>query len=333
MLVIEEPIKEDPIQEDPIQATSPQQEGVDSCHVVLANGCRKSLQGLSNEELHRLQWEQEQQFARQILRSAKGSPGRNVVTSHAYDTICSILAAQRNEPLQPLVMGLGSRDVQFVYNLLKRQRRQGNERPRLFEVGYGSGMLLKKIQQRGFEVSGIEISSTMREQALNLIGRHYSDRLLLGSLTELPTQRASAKPSLIFWNDVFEHICPDEIHDYLKSIHRLLAPGGSLVTITPNWLLRPMDVTGDFCPARTTARGLHLKEYRLREVAQLLQQAGFEQVATPLLVTKKRLLTAGHGLRSWKQLAEPWLDRLPVRLAHLACKGLGLSYTIARKGA
>ena len=48
--------------------------------------------------------------------------------------------------------------------------------------------------------------------------------------------------------------------------------------------------------------------------------------------TKKRILTAANGLRSWKQFAEPWIDRLPVRLAHLACKGLGLSYTIAFKG-
>ncbi len=322
MLTIEEPI---PTVAEPLAEGAAHQ-------VMLADGSWQPLQELSCQQLHRLQWEQEQQFARQIQRAPKSSPARQIVTSHAYDTICSILAALRVDRAEPLVMGLGQRDVQFVGRLLERQRHRNIERPSLFEVGYGSGTMLQQIRERGFEIGGIEVSHTMRNQALSLLGNDFSDRLLLGSLTDLSPQSITHQPSLIFWNDVFEHICPDEILDYLGSIHRLLAPGGSLVTITPNWLLRPMDVTGDFCPPRTTARGLHLKEYRLREVTSLLHQAGFDHVATPLLVTKKRLLTAGHGLRSWKQLAEPWLDYLPVRVAHLACKGLGLSYTIARKG-
>jgi SAM-dependent methyltransferase len=300
--------------------------------VVLADGSQQSLQGLSTDQLHRLQWQQEQLFARQIQHAPKGSPARTVVISHAYDTICAILATLRGAIDRPLVMGLSQRDVRLVSRLLQDQKGQQIECPRLFEIGYGSGVLLQDIRSRGFDVSGIEVSHTMREQALKLLGHNASDQLLLGSLTDLSPQSVTNKPSLIYWNDVFEHICPDEILDYLRCIHRLLIPGGILITVTPNWLLRPMDVTGDFCPSRTTARGLHLKEYRLREVATLLQQAGFSRVATPLLVSRKQLFIAGNGLRSWKQLAEPFIDRIPVRLAHLACKGLGLSYTIATKG-
>ena len=90
-------------------------------------------------------------------------------------------------------------------------------------------------------------------------------------------------------------------------------------------------VTGDFCPPRTEARGLHLKEYRLSEVTRLLQQAGFNRVATPLIVSRRKIHLAGMGLSRWKQRLEPWLERLPVRPAHLACRGLGLSCTIATK--
>ena len=62
----------------------------------------------------------------------------------------------------------------------------------------------------------------------------------------------------------------------------MLAPGGQLVTITPNWHCRPADVTAAICPPRTDAAGLHLKEYTLVEVSHMLRRAGFSRVATPL---------------------------------------------------
>ena len=125
--------------------------------------------------------------------------------------------------------------------------------------------------------------------------------------------RSRNRPTLIYWNDVLEHIPPDEVAEYVSHIYRILAPGGLLVTITPNWLLRPSDVTGDFCPWRTEARGLHLKEYRLAEVTQLLRQAGFRSVATPLFATHQRLYTYANGGRAIKERIELWLERLPVK--------------------
>src|SRR4029453_9238647 len=103
----------------------------------------------------------------------------------------------------------------------------------------------------------------------------------------------AGRPTLVYWNDVLEHIPVDEAAEYVAHIHRLLAPRGQLVTITPNWLLRPSDVTGDFCPPRTEARGLHLKEYRLAEVTRLLKRAGFRRVATPLGTTHTRVVLCG----------------------------------------
>ena len=61
--------------------------------VMLASGQHASLEGMSGAELHELQWEQEQRFARAILAYAKGSPQRAMITGQAYDTICTILAA------------------------------------------------------------------------------------------------------------------------------------------------------------------------------------------------------------------------------------------------
>lgn len=298
--------------------------------VMLANGEWLDIAGRSQSQLEQLQWEQERAFAGAIKALPAGSRERAMVTGQAYDTVCQILAAQQGND-QPLVMGLDPRYTDLVLSLLRSQVSQGIGRPRFFEVGYGCGALLKEVSQFGYPVGGVEISSTMRDQALGLLGKDYEEKLLLGDLRNVPVPEFADTPSLLYWNDVFEHICPDEIGGYLSHLYRLLIPGGSLVTITPNWLLRPSDVTVLFCPPRTEAQGLHMKEYRLAEVTRLLKAAGFRRVATPLVVTPRKIYLAGGGLCRLKQLAEPLLEKFSVKYAHLACRGLGLSYTIATK--
>jgi hypothetical protein len=92
-------------------------------------------------------------------------------------------------------------------------------------------------------------------------------------------------------------------------------------------------VTCVFCPPRTEAAGVHLKEYTLGELTRLLRGAGFGRVATPWIVTPRRILLAGNGMAGLKRLVEPALEWLPFRLARLLCRGLGLSITIAGKSA
>jgi len=305
-------------------------EAVDSREVLLANGHWQSLADLSLEQLQQLQWEQEQKFANAIRLLPKGSSDRGLVIGQAYDTVCAILAAQQGDG-QPLKMGLDRRYGRLVVELLNQQIDRGIGQPRFFEIGYGSGVMLQEVRAHGFQSSGIEVSATMRDEALGVLGEKFADQLLLGDLRSVTKDSLAGRPSLFYWNDVFEHICPDEISEYLEQIHKLLMPGGQLVTITPNWLLRPSDVTGDFCPPRTEANGLHLKEYCLAEVTPLLKQAGFRRVATPLVVSRNRIYRFGGGFRLGKQWIEPLLDKLPVRPAHLLCRGLGLSCTIATK--
>lgn len=298
--------------------------------VMLADGTWASLQGLSDEDLKVLQWDQEQKFAYAIQAMPKGSQERALITGQAYNTVCAILAAQQADG-KPLDQGLDARYVRLVFDVLNQQVGRGIGQPVFFEVGYGSGMMLKEIADHGYPIAGVEISDTMRGEALSVLGERFAEQLFLGDLRGLDKRTLSRRPSLIYWNDVFEHICPDEISEYLAKIYELLIPGGQLITITPNWLLRPSDVTGDFCPPRTEATGLHLKEYRMGEVKTLLKQAGFRRVATPLVVSRKRMYLLGGGGRLFKQWLEPVLERLSVMPAHLLCRGLGLSCTIATK--
>ena len=321
-----------PILETPQEAdcNSIASDGVPNGDIMLADGAWRSLDGMDRSQLQELQWEQEQQFARQILASPKGSAERSAVVAKAYDTICTILAAQQDRD-RPLVMGFDRRYVRLVLDLLESHKRAGDRPARLFEIGFGSGALLKEVRAEGFPVGGLEVSQAMRDAAIEVLGGEFADQLLLGDLTSVDPKALAGQPSVVFWNDVFEHICPDEIGDYVSKIHELLQPGGALITITPNWLMRPSDVTADFCPLRTEARGLHLKEYRLSEVTRLLKAAGFRRVDTPLFVTKRRIVRMHGGMRGVKQSAERLLDHLPVRMARLACRGLGMSYSIAWK--
>jgi SAM-dependent methyltransferase len=314
--------------------------------VMLASGKTALLTGLSERELHELQWEQEQKFARAIAAFPAGSSQRSLIVGQAYDTISTILvhlaevraaaggdANDKNTAggETPLVMGFDPKYVKLVLQLLNAQVARGEGRPRMFEVGYGSGVLLKEVRDYGFEVGGIEVSAAMQERAVRVLGERYAKGLLVGDFRSLAVEDLPGQPTLIYWNDVLEHVAVDEAQDYLDHIYKLLAPRGQLVTITPNWLMRPSDVTGDFCPPRTEARGLHLKEYRLAEVARMLRRAGFRRVATPLCTTRKRVWLGAGGFRRTKQILEHALDRAPLKLARLLCRGFAMSCTIATK--
>lgn len=299
--------------------------------VMLANGQTASLEGLSQAELLKLQWEQEQKFARAILAFPNKSPQRAQVVGQAYDTVTTIMAVRFEDPAGPHLLGFDPRYVRLVLKLLAGQVARGVGRPRFFEVGYGCGKLMREIRDYGYEVSGIEVSHAMHERAVALLGERYARGLLVGDLREVTPDSIGGRPTLVYWNDVLEHIPPDEIEEYLQTIHGLLAPGGQLLTITPNWLMRPSDATAAFCPPRTVARGLHLKEYRLGEIAGLLRRTGFRRVTMPLGALPSGLVMFGGGGRRTKQLIEPLLDRLPIRWARFLCRGFAMSCTIATK--
>lgn len=298
--------------------------------IILDQGSTKDLSGVPPGELRTLQWEQERVFARRILAAPKGSAERTEAVRRAYDTVPKILAAAEGRTGEPLEMGANARGERLVVKLLSRWRARGAS-PRFFEIGYGCGVLLNAVRQSGFPICGIEVSAALREQACRLLGPGHRRDLLLGDLIRYDFAGPEHRYHLVFWNDVFEHIPPDEISEYLRTIHRLLIPGGQLVTLTPNWHMRPSDITAGFFPPRTEAAGLHLKEYTLCEVTGLLHQAGFPRVATPLFVTPGRIVLGGDGLAGWKRCLEPCLELLPVGLARLLCRGCGLGYTIATK--
>jgi len=299
--------------------------------VTLSGGERVELAEFRPGDLERLQFEQERAFAERIKAAAKGTTERQAAVREGYDTVCTIRREMQADG-EALSMGLDRRYVRLVLDVLGQRRFHRSGTPCLFEIGYGGGGMLAAAARAGYDVAGVEVSPAVRSFALQHVPEEYHEHLLTGDLCTLPLDDHVGRYDLVYWNDVLEHVPPDELGDSLQRIRSLLIKGGCLITITPNWHERPCDVTADFCPPRTEAMGLHLREYTLGEVTRLLQEHGFARVRTPLVVTPWRIVLAGDGLAGVKRTLEPILECLPYRAAVLACHVLGLSYTIATKG-
>jgi SAM-dependent methyltransferase len=135
---------------------------------------------------------------------------------------------------------------------------------KLLDLGCGRGIRIKLLRRLGWEAEGIEIDPTAvklcREQGLPV--RH-------GSLSE---QRfASSTFDAVVLNHVIEHI--GEPLPLLQEIHRVLAPGGSLVITTPN--------TGSWGHQHFRSNWValdpprHLCLFNRQTLQTIVQQAGF----------------------------------------------------------
>ena len=130
--------------------------------VQLVDGNLQCLEQLSLDELHQLQWEQETAFATLIAASQKGTANRSRVIRHGYETVCTILdcIAAREDDSQSLAMGMDTRYRRMVLEVLEdlqHQRIEGG----LFELGFGTGILLQAAAEAGYPVGGLEVAEQL----------------------------------------------------------------------------------------------------------------------------------------------------------------------------
>jgi hypothetical protein len=83
------------------------------------------------------------------------------------------------------------------------------------------------------------------------------------------------KATLIFSNQLMEHLHPDDARDQLANVFAALKSGGKYFCITPNRLGGPCDVSRGI---DDVASGFHLREYTNRELAGLFRSVGFARV-------------------------------------------------------
>lgn len=150
---------------------------------------------------------------------------------------------------------------------------------RLLEVGCGGGAMLKAVSDRGWRVVGVDFDpkavANAHEKGLDV---------RCGSLEQQAFQDGSF--DAVVMNHVIEHV-PDPAR-LLRESHRVLAPGGSLIAVTPNAAGWGHRIFG------ADWRGLepprHLQIFTPAALDGLARRSGFHRTRTSTSVAN------GHGI-------------------------------------
>jgi len=163
-------------------------------------------------------------------------------------------------------------------------RQVNDRRPRILDVGCGTGANLLMLSQYG-DAEGVDIS----EDALSFCRERGLDKVRLAAGEQLPYEDGTF--DLVTAFDVVEHM--DDDLAGLREMRRVLRPGGRALLFVPTfmflWGLQD-DVSN------------HRRRYRLPELRRVLEQAGFEIERTtyanitfflPILLVRKLMRLTG----------------------------------------
>jgi SAM-dependent methyltransferase/putative flippase GtrA len=142
-------------------------------------------------------------------------------------------------------------------------------RPRILEIGCGTGYVLRGLASEGsYELTGIEPNLAGLRHAR---ARAPSVEFVQLDARELPYEAAFDAVGAF---DVIEHITEDE--RVLASVHRALKPGGVLIVTVPQhkWLW-----------SWTDEQARHKRRYGRRELIDKIRAAGFQILHTTSFVT------------------------------------------------
>lgn len=178
-------------------------------------------------------------------------------------------------------------------------RRVTDRRPRILDVGCGTGANLLMLSQYG-DAEGVDIS----EDALAFCRERGLDKVRLGAGEKLPYDDGTF--DLVTAFDVVEHM--DDDLAGLREMRRVLRPGGRVLLFVPTFMFL-WGVQDDVSN--------HRRRYRLPELKRVLEQAGFEvERATyanitfflPILLIRKLMRLTGISASTENNINVPALN-------------------------
>jgi len=194
-------------------------------------------------------------------------------------------------------------------------RRVTDRRPRILDVGCGTGANLLMLSQYG-NAEGVDIS----EDALAFCRERGLEQVKLGAAERLPYDDGTF--DLVTALDVVEHM--DDDLAGLREMRRVLRPGGRVLLFVPTfmflWGLQD-DVSN------------HRRRYRMPELGRVLEQAGFEIERTtyanitffmPILAMRKLMRLTGIKAESENNINVSALNGVLARM--LGAESLLLRY-------
>jgi SAM-dependent methyltransferase len=199
----------------------------------------------------------------------------------------------------------------------------------LLEIGCGHGEVLLEARNRGFRVSGIELSAHAAAIANRCLG---AEAVSVGTLEACPLARD--RFSAVLAADVVEHVRDPE--GWLRRIHELLVPGGIVLLITPSldsWTRRLLRSRW------MEYKVEHLHYFSAASIRLLLERCGFGEIRVS---PSRKVLTIDYISRHFDRFRVPVLSPLlnllrrtvPGRIAHrhLLVSASGLMATARKAG-
>jgi len=160
---------------------------------------------------------------------------------------------------------------------------------RVLDIGAGNGRFARAAAAAHWVVA-LEISAEAIAAMRPKAGEKSRPVICQASGLRLPF--AAESFDAVVSQDLIEHLHPSQLTTHLGEVYRVLAPGGRYLVHTPSSL------------HGSTSFGLHLHEYRLRELRRTAQACGFR--ARWICLNLSRVGWSGTGPTWLSPIIEMW---------------------------
>ncbi len=127
---------------------------------------------------------------------------------------------------------------------------------RLLDLGCGRGEFLHGFTLRGFDACGVDRSRPSQPK--------FSEPVAVCDYERSPLPFENERFSVIFAKSVFEHV--NEISLLLGECHRVLAPGGTMIALVPDWTAQWRHFFDDWT---------HVRPFTLTGLTECIRSHGF----------------------------------------------------------
>jgi SAM-dependent methyltransferase len=145
---------------------------------------------------------------------------------------------------------------QLTAHLTERYLR-GHRAGKLLDLGCGRGEFLHGFAEQGFATTGFDRSRPAQPR--------FSEPVVVGDYERGGLPFADGEFSVLFNKSVFEHV--RDISPLLQECHRVLAPGGRMLSLVPDWMAQWRHFYDDWT---------HVRPFTLVGLRECIQSHGFE---------------------------------------------------------